>query len=80
MKCVEFKEQNVVFGKGHPEYLPLPAHKFRNSSSGQMVCCWGMSWKERLTVMFTGKIWHQVLTFHDPLQPQMLQVRKPDMN
>ena len=34
---------------------------------------------ERLQILLTGRIWHEVLTFNGPLQPQMLMVEKPEM-
>ena len=78
MELVEFKEQTVIIAKDQPEYRPLPAHQF-NDRDGTIAFCWTMTWKERLKVLFTGKLWHQVLTFHQPLQPQLLEVDKPEM-
>lgn len=78
MKLVEFEEQTVVIVKDQPEYLPLPAHEF-NDAEGRIAFCWQMNRKERLKVLFTGRVWHQVLTFNQPLQPQMLEVDKPHM-
>lgn len=76
MKLVEFAEQNVVFAKNQPEYLPLPAH-VKEGPAGQITCCWQLKWSERLKVLWTGVIWHNVLTFNNPLQPQLLMVDKP---
>ncbi len=78
MELIEFKEQTVIIAKDQPEYLPLPAHQF-NDGKGTIAFCWKMTWKERLKVLFTGCLWHQVLTFNKPLQPQMLGTDKPDM-
>lgn len=78
MKLVEFPEQSIVIAKDQPEYLPLPAHRFEDAE-GRICCCWSLSWRERLRVLFSGRIWHQVLTFHKPLQPQLLMVQKPIM-
>lgn len=78
MKPIEFPEQSIVIAKDQPEYLPLPAHQF-NDAEGRIACCWKLSWLERLKVLFSGLIWHQVLTFNGPLQPQMLTVEKPSM-
>ena len=78
MKLVEFPEQTVVIAKDQPPYKPLPAHRF-NDDSGRIACCWELNWHERLTVLFRGRIWHQVLTFNQPLQPQLLSVKKPEM-
>lgn len=77
MKLVDFPERNVVYAaKQTPLYLPLPAYR---AFDGRVTCCWGLSWRERLRVLFTGRIWHQVLTFNDPLQPQLLLTNKPDL-
>jgi len=78
MELIEFSEQTVVIAKDQPEYLPLPAHQF-NDDEGRIAFCWKMTWAERINVFFTGKLWHQVLTFNKPLQPQMLGTSKPDM-
>lgn len=79
MKLVEFPEQTTVFAKNQPEYLPLPAHKFEGDPQGRIAFCWRMTWRERFKVLFTGMLWHQVLTFDQPLQPQLLETDKPDM-
>ncbi len=79
MKLIEFTEQTVVIAKDQPEYLPLPAHRFPNDPQGRIAFCWQLTWKERFAVLLRGKLWHQVLTFNQPLQPQMLAVEKPDM-
>lgn len=78
MKLIEFPEQTVVIAKDQPEYLPLPAHQF-GDSSGRIACCWKLSLIERLRLLWSGLIWHQVLTFNQPLQPQLLSVEKPEM-
>jgi hypothetical protein len=74
MKLIEFKEQNIIIAKDQPEYLPLPA---RRSDDGQVICCWKLSIKERIKLLFTGRVWHIILTFNEPLQPQLLVVNKP---
>lgn len=79
MKIVEFPEQTVVFAKNQPEYLPLPAHRFRDDAQGRIACCWSMTWRERFIALFRGKVWHEILTFNQPLQPQLLSMDKPDM-
>lgn len=79
MKLIEFPEQTVIIAKDQPQYNPLPAYKFPNDPQGRIVCCWKLTWKERLTILFDGLIWHQILTFNKPLQPQLLTVEKPEM-
>lgn len=76
---VEFPEQNVIFAKDQPQYRPLPAWCERTGIEGRVVCCWRLTWRDRLRVLFTGTIWHHVLTFNQPLQPQLLSGTKPRM-
>ena len=71
MTPIKFEGSNVVFAEDQPEYLPLPAYR-SGDESGSVVFCWGLSWKERLQLFLTGKLWHKVLTFSGPLQPQLL--------
>ena len=70
MMPIEFKGSNVVFAENQPEYLPLPAYK---SKDGMVTICWKLSFKERLKVLFAGKIWQKMLTFNKPLQPQLFK-------
>jgi hypothetical protein len=77
MKIKEFKEQNIVFAKNQPEYRPLPALKL-NTPDGQVVSCWGLSFRERIRVLFTGKIWVSLLTYNRPLQPQFISTKKSE--
>lgn len=79
MKPISFPEQTVIYADDQPEYLKFPAHRFVDDEQGRIASCWKLGCKERLTVLFTGKIWHQVLTFNHALQPQKLTVEKPDM-
>lgn len=79
MELIEFPEQTTIIAEKQPEYLPFPAHRFKGDSQGRIACCWRLSWKERFFVLFSGKIWHQILTFNTPLQPQLLTVEKPEM-
>lgn len=75
MKLATFPEVTVVIAKDQPEYQPLPAH----FDSGVVTCCWKLSLRERLRIFFTGKVWHQVMTFGNPLQPQLLMAAKPQL-
>lgn len=75
---IEFPEQTVVIAKDQPEYMPLPAHVCK-TPEGRVTCCWKLSWRERLKLLWRGVLWHQVLTFRRPLQPQLLLVDKPEL-
>lgn len=66
MTPIEFKEQNVVYGKDQKEYMSLPALRF---DDGTVISCWKMSWKELFKIVLHRKVWVSVLTFNNPLQP-----------
>jgi len=74
MKPINFPRQNCVFGKHQPEYLPLPVYR---SDEGEVISCWKLTCKERLWLLFTGKLYLRQLTFNEPLQPQLPQVKYP---
>jgi hypothetical protein len=78
MQLISFPEQTKVIAENQPEYSPLPAHRFRHEAEGRIACCWRLTWRERFTLLFTGKVWHQVLTFGHSLQPQKLTIEKPE--
>ncbi|MGQ0836345.1 MAG: hypothetical protein ACT4O5_15775 [Gammaproteobacteria bacterium] len=78
MNLITFPEVSITYAKDQPQYNPLPAYRF-GDTEGRIACCWSLSWRERLRVLFTGRIWHQVLTFNHPLQPQLLTVEKPEL-
>jgi hypothetical protein len=74
MKPVEFPEQNVVFAKDQPQYQPLPAFK---APDGEVITCWKATWRERIYLFLTGKLWWSCQTFNQPLQPQYPFVGRP---
>jgi hypothetical protein len=78
MKPIEFPEHNVVYAKDQPEYLPLPAFK-SSDPMGQVVSCWQLSFRERLRILFTGKLWVMLATFHKPLTPSIFTTKKSDV-
>ena len=69
MVPVEFPQQNIFIGAGQPEYMPLPAH-IDEAWGTPTTSCWELSWRERIRVLFTGKLYLQQLTFGSRLQPQ----------
>lgn len=77
MKLINFPEANIVIAKNQPQYHPMPAHIDRSERDTRTTICWQLSWRERLVVLFTGQIWHQILTFNKPMQPQKLMAEKP---
>lgn len=73
MQPVDFPEQNRVWAKDQPEYRPLPAY----TDDQQTIACWQMTWRERVTVLLTGRIWVRLMNFGRPLTPSLLQVESP---
>ena len=76
MTPIEFPECNTVLAKNQPEYHPLPAHI---DSADRLTFCWNLDWRDRVKLLATGRLWHQVLTFGARLQPQLLRVDKPEL-
>lgn len=76
-ELIEFPEQTCVYAKDQPQYRPLPAHK---ADDGTLTFCWRLGWRDRLRVLWSGLLWHQVLTFNHPLQPQLLLTQKPELS
>ncbi len=78
MKPIKFKGMNITYAKGQKPYLPLPA--FNHDDSWESVtACWGMTFWERIKVLFTGEIWVTLPTFGKPLTPSKLEVDRPYM-
>lgn len=78
MKPVEFKHQNIVFAKDQPEYQPLPALRI-DSLEGEVVSCWKLSFKERVKIIFTGRVWLSLMSFNKPLTPSYLAVNRKEV-
>lgn len=74
MQPIDFPERNALIAEHQPEYLTLPCH---SAKDGTETFCWELSDEEIKLLAETKKLWHQVLTFNRPLQPQMLMVEKP---
>lgn len=77
MKPIKFKGSNIVFAKDQPEYLPLPAWRKPNDSQGVVVSCWKATFKERLKILFTGRLYLSLLTFNKPLTPNRIYAENP---
>ena len=75
MKAIKFKECNTVYAENQPEYYSLPVHR---TDDGVVTSCWQLSFKQRLKVLLTGRIFLQMLTFNKPLQPLKMLTDKPN--
>ena len=73
---ITFKECNVTYAKDQPDYLQLPAYK---DKEGCVLSCWKLTLKERVMLLFTGRLWWGQLSFNRPLQPQRPFITKPEI-
>lgn len=86
MKPIKFKEADIIYAENQPEYTPLPAYisDSINNPRGDVIFCMGLSFRERIKLLFTGKIWVSLRMFRDkqhrihPLTPSFLSVHKTD--
>jgi len=78
MKPTNFPEANIKFAEDQPEYETLPAFK-DPGPRGEVITCWKLSLKERLQLLFFGRIWLVLLSFHQPLTPSYMSVKKSDV-
>jgi hypothetical protein len=76
MKPIPFEGCNTVVAKDQPEYGNMPGLVF-GDESGTKLFCWKLTWKERLIVLLTGRLWQFMLTFGLPQQPQSFHVLNP---
>lgn len=77
MKPIKFKESNCIIAKDQPEYLPLPVWRKPNSSKGIVVSCWKANLRERLRILFSGKLYLSLLSFNKPLTPNRIYSENP---
>ena len=75
MKPLKFKETNITFGGNQKPYIPLPAHKVKEPE-GRAIFCMGVSFWERVKILFRGRIWVCLMTFNLPIQPSSFSVSK----
>lgn len=78
MKPVKFKHENTVIAEDQPQYMPLPALKIE-SPYGEVVSCWKMSFKDRLKVLITGRIWLALVSYNRPLTPSYLSANRREV-
>ena len=76
MTPIKFEGHNITWAKDQPPYLPLPAH---TGIDGRTTTCWHLTLRERLKMLFTGRLWLQQLNFGGPLQPQKPTADRPTL-
>jgi hypothetical protein len=61
----------AVYGAQQPEYLPLPALRM-GDAFGTVRSCWSFGWRDRLRVLVSGRVYLDLMTFGDDIQPQLM--------
>lgn len=74
MKPIDFKEANKTLSapNGMSSVLPLRVR----STNSECTSLWRVSMKERLRLLFTGRIWCHVMSFTGTQPPISLSVKK----
>ena len=68
MKSIPFKGHNKILGKGSDN----PAYIYRDRRT--YVSCWSFSFRQRLRLLLTGKLYIEATTFNRPPQPLKLSL------
>jgi len=76
MKPVGFEGQNIVMGKGQPQYMELPALRC-DDAGGTVWSCWELDDNDLADLVKHREIWIGQLTFHRPFTPQMVTTVMP---
>lgn len=76
MKPIKFKEYNKIYAENQKPYISLPVYE-DDIQGGRVFSCWQLSFKERIKILFTGKLWIYVLNFGKKLQPIKPMVDSP---
>ena len=75
MENIKFEGCNAEIAKNQPEYKPL--HAFQDSKV--TVTCYRLSFRERVKLLFTGRLWLGQMNFGYPLQPQLPTVNRNEL-
>jgi D-serine dehydratase len=78
MKPIDFKERNTMVAENQEEYLTLPSYVDKGPK-GEVIFCMQMTFKERVKLLFTGKLWCCLLCFGKPVTPSFFTVNKKDL-
>lgn len=78
MKSVQFKEANLIIGKGQAEYLPLHAYVNPGVKECPTTICFELDKEELQQVAETGRIWLSILTFRQSFHPISMSCKKPE--
>ena len=75
MENIKFEGCNVEIAKNQKEYKTLQAFQDEQVT----ITCYRLSFRERIKLLFTGKLWLGQMNFGKPLQPQLPTVNMSDV-
>lgn len=73
MEPIEFPEQNFVWKASDPKHIPLPSYV----NDRETISRWQLTFRERVAVLLTGRLWLRQCNYGARLQPQLVQVGTP---
>jgi len=68
MEAIQFQGQNLILAESQEQYNPLPVC-YEGPPQGAMTACFKATWKERLKILFFGKIFVSQYTFGNSFHP-----------
>jgi|SRR5919199_6218399 hypothetical protein len=67
MKPISFSDHEKMMQGGSPDIAELPVLTSINTAGlPEVISCWKLSWRERLFVLFKGKVFVHLLTYRHP--------------
>lgn len=78
-KWNNYIDWHIELTKDQPEYQSLPALKFDSECGDEVISCWKLSFRERLKILISGRIWLSLMSFNKPLTPSYLSVNRKDV-
>lgn len=76
---IHFEGVNTLWAKNQDEYVTTPAFVNKESEEKESISCWKLTWKERLVLLISGRLWICQLTFGNDFQPMKPTVRFKDI-
>jgi len=73
MKAINFKGCNLTLAENQPQYQPLPVC-YQGGGEAAMTSCMKLTLKERIKLLFTGKLFITQLTFNTGFHPQRIEL------
>lgn len=72
MEAIKFDGCNMTLAEDQPQYLQLPVC-YQGGAEGPMTACFKLTLKERIKLLFKGKIFVTQMTFNRGFNPQRVE-------